>query len=115
MVSIIMINKGIKIFFETIAVLIMIGFIPFVHNDYILTLIYVGIILISFYIKKTKGDIRIFFFGFIVMIVCEFIFTSTGVETFNRNSLMGLMPLWLPFLWGYSFVAIKRGLKILEI
>jgi len=37
------------------------------------------------------------------------------VETFVRNSLFGLMPLWLPFLWGYGFVAIKRGIKILEL
>jgi hypothetical protein len=24
------------------------------------------------------------------------------------------MPLWLPFLWGYGFVAIKRSIEILS-
>ena len=49
------------------------------------------------------------------MILSEMIFISTGVEIFVRNTLFGLMPLWLPFLWGYGFVAIKRGIKILEL
>ena len=49
------------------------------------------------------------------MIISEAIFISTGVETFIRNSLFGLMPLWLPFLWGYCFVAMKRAIKILNI
>lgn len=56
----------------------------------------------------------IFIFGFCAMIFFEYIFISTGVETFVRNSLFGSMPLWLPFLWGYGFVAIKDGVKILE-
>jgi len=56
----------------------------------------------------------IFLFGFITMIVFEYLFVSTGVESFVRNSLLGIMPLWLPFLWGYGFVAIKRSVEILD-
>ena len=48
------------------------------------------------------------------MIVSEYLFISTGVETFNRNSLFGLMPLWLPFLWGYAFVVMKRVIVVLD-
>jgi hypothetical protein len=108
-------NKIQKIILNAIPILIMMGLIPLVSNDYILTLLYTFIIIISFAVKKFKGDIFIFFFGFFVMILAEAVFISTGVETFIRNSLFGLMPLWLPFLWGYSFVAIKRGLKILDM
>jgi hypothetical protein len=107
-------KKVMNIFLNIIPVIVMIGLIPVIQNDYLLTVIYIGIIIISFFIKKEKGDIVIFFFGFFVMIISEMIFTSTGVEIFVRNTLFGLMPLWLPFLWGYGFVAIKRGLKILE-
>lgn len=96
-------------------ILIMIGFIPLIQNDYILTIIYIAIAASSFYIEKKKGEIYIFLFGFIVMIIFEAVFISTGVETFNRTSLFGFMPLWLPFLWGYGFVAIKRGIKILNL
>ncbi len=48
------------------------------------------------------------------MIISEYLFIKTGVETFTRNSLFGLMPLWLPFLWAYAFVVIKRAIKILD-
>ncbi|MBU0626560.1 hypothetical protein KKH82_03935 [Patescibacteria group bacterium] len=48
------------------------------------------------------------------MIFAEYFFVSTGVETFNRRSFMGIMPLWLPVLRAYAFVAIKRAIVILN-
>jgi hypothetical protein len=48
------------------------------------------------------------------MLISESIFISTGVEKFERNSLFGLMPIWLPFLWAYGFIAIKRAVHIIE-
>ncbi len=108
-------NKVINIFLNVVPVLVMIGFISIIQNDYLLMVFYIVIILISFFIKKEKGDILVFIFGFFAMIISEMIFVSTGVETFIRNTLFGLMPLWLPFLWGYGFVVIKRGINILEI
>ncbi|MCM2338861.1 MAG: DUF2878 family protein [Burkholderiales bacterium] len=107
-------NKIINIILNIIPILVMIWLIPIIQNDYILTVVYLGIILISFFIKKEKGDTFIFLFGFCAMILSEMVFISTGVETFVRNTLFGLMPLWLPFLWGYGFIVIKRGLKILD-
>ena len=92
----------------------MIGLIPLVQNDYLLTLLYILIIFISLTVRKTKGDLSVLFFGFFIMIISEFIFISTRVETFVRNSLFGLMPLWLPFLWAYGFVVIRRSIDILN-
>ncbi len=110
-----LINKIINIVLNIIPILIMIWLIPVIKDDYLLTVVYVGIILFCLFIKKERGDVFIFIFGFFAMILSEMIFVSTGVETFVRNTLFGLMPLWLPFLWGYGFVVIKRVLKILEI
>lgn len=107
-------GKMYKIFLNTIPILVMIGLIPLVSNDYFLTLIYIIVILTSLMIKRTHNDLTVFVFGFVVMIISEYLFVSTGVETFVRNSLFGLMPLWLPFLWGYGFVAIKRSVEILD-
>jgi 8-oxo-dGTP diphosphatase len=107
-------NKIINFILNIIPILIMIGLIPVIQNDYILTVVYIGIIFILFFLKKEKGDFLVFILGFFMMILSEIIFVSTGVETFVRNTLFGLMPLWLPFLWGYGFVVIKRGLRILE-
>lgn len=107
-------DKTYKIFLNAIPVLVMVGLIPWVTNDYILTLIYIIIIVVSLVIKRTSNDLLILAFGFFIMIASEYLFVSTGVETFVRNSLFGLMPLWLPFLWGYGFVAIKRSVEILN-
>jgi hypothetical protein len=109
-----MFRKPLKILKEIIPILLMIGLIPFIQNDYTLTLIYVFIIIISFILKREKNDFIFLIFGFIAMMIAEYIFISTGVETFIRNSLFGLMPLWLPFLWSYAFVVIGRSIKILE-
>ena len=106
--------KIIKILKESLPVLIMIGLIPLVPNDYLLTIIYVCLIIFFLFIKKESGDLKFLIFGFVAMIISESVFISTGVETFTRNSLFGTMPLWLPFLWAYAFVAIRRSIKVLE-
>lgn len=109
-----MLNKIIKILIQTIPILVMVGLIPLMKNDYSLTEVYVFIILIAFIIKKHKGDFIFLTVGFVSMIFFESIFISTGVETFVRNSLFGMMPIWLPFLWAYAFVVMRRAVKILE-
>lgn len=109
------INKVISIFLNSIPVLVMILLIPFVKNDYVLTTVYVAIITISFFIRYEKMDYLFLIFGFFIMIISEYLFVSTGVETFVRNTLFGLMPLWLPFLWAYGFVAMKRAITILKV
>lgn len=107
-------DKFLQIFLNTIPVIIMIALIPFFKNDYVLTGIYTLIIAISFAVKYQQKDYLFFMFGFIIMVISEYFFISTGVEIFIRNSLLGLMPLWLPFLWAYSFVVIKRAVVILN-
>ncbi len=107
-------HKAYQIFLNTIPVLAMIGLIPVVQNDYTLTLLYIVIIFIALLVRREKNDVTVMAFGFCIMIVSEYIFISTGVETFVRNTLFGLMPLWLPFLWAYGFVTIRRGVEILN-
>jgi len=102
------------IFLNASPVLVMILLIPFIVNDYILTFTYVTIITISLVVKRTTNDLLVLIFGFFIMIAAEYLFVSTGVETFQRNTLFGLMPLWLPFLWAYGFVAIKRSIEVLS-
>ena len=102
-------QKILKIFLNSVPILIMIGLIPFVQDDYLLTLFYIAIIFVALFIKHSRTDFIVLIFGFIIMIISEYIFIRTGVETFIRNSLFGVMPLWLPFLWAYGFVAIKRA------
>ena len=107
-------DKTYKIFLNTLPVLIMVGLIPFVSNDYLLTVIYIVVIFTSLFMRRAKNDLLVLSLGFVVMTAFEYLFVSTGVETFSRNSLFGLMPIWLPFLWAYGFVAIKRSVEILN-
>ena len=107
-------KKTTGIFLNSIPVLLMISLIPFIQKDYLLALTYIIIIGISFAIKYTKNDYMVMVFGFFIMMISEYLFISTGVETFVRNSLFGIMPVWLPLLWAYGFVAIRRSKEILD-
>ena len=102
------------ILINLIPVILMIGLIPLVKNDYWLALVYAVIIIISWSVKYEKKEYIFLLFGLFGMMISEYFFVSTGVETFERNSLLGVMPLWLPFLWAYGFVVIKRAVNILE-
>jgi len=95
-------------FLELLPVIVMIALIPVIKNDFLLSALYIIFIIFLFRIKYEKNETIIFFASLILMAFFEFIFISTGVETFNRNSLFGIMPLWLPILWGYGLVAGKR-------
>lgn len=101
------------IFLNALPILIMIGLIPLVANDYVLASIYIVIIAAALIVKKTPHDPLMLVFGFLTMTTAEYLFISTGVETFQRKTLLGVMPVWLPVLWAYGFVAIKRSVKVL--
>ncbi len=103
-----------KILINSLPIILMVGLIPLIANDYVLSVVYMTIIIVALLIKKEVHDITALVLGFFIMIVSEYFFIKTGVETFNRNSLFNMMPLWLPLLWAYGFVAIKRTLNILN-
>ena len=106
-------KKILYIILNAVPVAIMVGLIPYVSNDFLLTGIYALVIVVALLIKREKHDITFLVFGFVIMLASEYFFIQTGVETFRRTSLFNIMPLWLPFLWSYGFVAIKRSAKIL--
>ena len=89
-------------------IITMVGLAVFIKNDYILTIIYSGVIVASITIKRERTDLLILTVGFLGTLIGEYLFISTGIETFNRTSFMGILPLWLPFLWSYIFLAMKR-------
>jgi len=106
-------NKASIVFFNAIPIVLMIILIPLIQNDYFLSIAYAIIIIASFFMHYEKKDTFVFIFGFFAMGISELFFVSTGVETFVRNSLFGIMPLWLPIIWAYAFVAMKRVIWIL--
>jgi len=107
-------NKLYKIFLNSLPVLVMVGLIPLIGDDLMLSGAYALVIFVSFIFKREAKEWLIFLSGLILMTFFEYIFILTGVEVFYRNSLFGIMPIWLPLLWAYGFVAIDRVVKILD-
>ncbi len=103
-----------EITLNILPILVMVGLIPLIHNDYWLSFVYIVIIVTSLLVKRSKNDLLFFVFGAFAMMVSESVFVRTGAEDFQRNSLFGLMPVWLPILWGYGFVVIKRSIEVLS-
>lgn len=107
-------SKALSLAVLILPIVAMIGLIPLVQNDVTLAVIYMVFSIALLLIKPERNDIPAYGIGLIVITLSEMLFVSTGVETFARNSLFGLIPLWLPILWAYAFVTIKRGLRILD-
>ena len=108
-----MLSKIVRIAWESLPILVMVGLIPFVTDDYVLSAVFIILIGVLLHLKKEHGDYLVLGIGFVAMILFESLFVSTGVEVFTRISLFGLMPVWLPILWAYAFIVMKRSLKIL--
>ncbi len=102
------------ILIQVIPIVVMIGLIPVIKNDYALSAVCLVIIIIGSLIRRERHDLMFLIIGFAVMIIAESFFISTGVEIFTRTTLFGVMPLYLPFIWAYAFMVIKRSVKIIE-
>ena len=107
-------KKSLKIIFMILPIVVMIGLIPLVRSDVALALVYLAFSCVALCRKGTKNDLLFFLFGTIGLFFSEWFFISTGVEVFMRHSLLGLMPLWLPLLWGYAFIVMGRALTVLS-
>jgi len=107
-------NSIIKIFAYLLLVAFFILLVPFFKNDYILSLIYIVLIGIYFIVDYVKKDYLFLLFGLIGMTLSEILFISTGVESFIRNSLFNMIPLWLPLLWAFAFIIMRRIITELE-
>lgn len=103
-----------KIVKEAIPVLLMLVLIPIIRDDYVLLAAYILITIGWFLARREPHDGAAYAFGLIAITLSEYLFVRTGVETFTRHSLFGIMPIWLPFLWAYAFVVIKRSVRILD-
>ena len=105
---------GTRIIANALPVVGMILLIPFIENDYLLALIYIIVILVALAIHQERSDRIFVIFGFIASFMAEALFISTGVETFERTTLLSIMLLWLPILWAYIFMAMRRAVEALN-
>lgn len=109
-----MVEKLVRICLYAVPIILMIGIIPLVTDEHVLATIYVLCAVVLLATKPEKNDLAAYAFGLVGITISETFFVGTGVETFARQGLFGIMPVWLPFLWAYAFVTIKRTLRILD-
>ena len=96
-----------KIALNVFSIILMIGLVPIIKNDYYLILTYIILISIFLKIYYEKKEYKLLIAGIIFIFLAEFFFILTRVETFTSQTLIN-MPIWLPVLWGYGFIVIKR-------
>lgn len=105
---------ALTIFAYSLPLLAMIGLIPFIHDGALLTALFILPALLYFIKNPTKKNYLVYTVGLVAMTLSESIFLTTGVERFRDETLFGIMPLWLPFLWAYGFLVIKDSLLLIE-
>ena len=79
-------TKTLKVFIETLPILF--GILILRHRD--------------------NSEFAIFIYGIIIGGLVEVIGTQvSGYQSFTEPDFLGI-PMWLPVVWGYGFVAMKR-------
>ena len=63
-----------KIILYILAIIVMIGLIPLIQNDFILSLIYVIFIAVALLIKQEKNDWIFLVFGFVGLFCSEYFY-----------------------------------------
>ena len=99
---------------EAFPIILMLALIPFVRNDYYLAASFIAITVVAFLVEYRRKDLVLFLIGSLIFSLGEALFIATDIETFKRTSLFGIMPIWLPILWGYIFVALRRAVVVLD-
>lgn len=77
-------------------------------NEMIFTLTIILILLINFKIKYNKGEWTLFFIGLLLGFFIEVILGLVYRMQYWENSILLGVPLWLPIVWGYAFVFMRR-------
>jgi len=98
-----------KVFIETLPIFfgILLSYL-FWENNMLLFIIYLALTLGLIYFHKDKIEFIIFAYGILVGAIVEIIGTQvSGYQSFTKPDFGGI-PIWLPVVWGYGFVAMKR-------
>ena len=80
----------------------------FWRNSLLLALIYIAAIAVVLKIKYYSGDFFALIYGFLLGLFVEVIGTSlAGYQSFAKPDFLGI-PIWLPVVWAYGLMAMKR-------
>src|SRR3989304_8063467 len=77
-------------------------------NELIFTTAIILILLINFKIKYYKNEWTLFFIGMILGFFIEVVLGLYYRMQYWENARLLGVPIWLPIVWGYGFVFIRR-------
>ena len=102
-------NRLSKVFIETLPIFfgIFLWYL-FGQNNVLLFTIYLILTLGLIYSHKDKTEFVIFAYGILIGAIVEVVGTQiSGYQSFVKPDFGGI-PMWIPIVWGYGFVAMKR-------
>ncbi len=102
-------NKISKVLLETGPILfgILLSYL-FWQNSIVLLTLYLTLTLGLIYLHKDKSELIIFAYGIVIGTLVEILGTQvSGYQSFTKPDFRGI-PMWLPIVWGYGFIAMKR-------
>lgn len=102
-------DKLLKVSLETLPIILGI-FLSYLlwQNTVLLFLVYLTLTLGLTYLHKDKQEFIIFAYGIFIGTLVEVAGTQvSGYQSFTKPDFLGI-PIWLPVVWGYGFIAMKR-------
>lgn len=106
----------VKISLETVPILIGIVLTYFLwENNLLLTVLFLALLAALLAIKRYPGDIFALIYGSVLGFALEVFQTSIAkFHSFSNPDFLGI-PMWMPLVWGYGFMLMKRiGIIIYE-
>ena len=78
------------------------------QNELAIAIVLIFMTAITFWISYEKNEYRVFLLGLILGLVMEIGGDAIyKMQYWDNGSLFGI-PIWLPFLWAYGFIIIRR-------
>ncbi|HBD24428.1 MAG: hypothetical protein A2566_01385 [Candidatus Zambryskibacteria bacterium RIFOXYD1_FULL_40_13] len=102
-------NKNIKKILIQLGLLILaFVLLGIVRNEYVFTVIVIFLIGVSLKMDYHKNEWALLLLGFVLGFFIEVIMgLFYRFQHWDNASLLGV-PIWLPLVWGYAFVLIRR-------
>lgn len=99
-------NKSLII--EVILLIFSILLIGAIRQEILITFAMIILVFLCFFLEYHKREWTLFIIGMLLGVILELGGNlAYKLQYWNVDSLLGI-PLWLPLLWGYAFVFVRR-------
>jgi general stress protein CsbA len=104
------INRKCKenVLFQILPLFLVLFIFVFTQNEFFVTAGIIFLITLSFMIKYYKKEWKVLVFGVILGIIFELGGDLIYKAQYWENASFFGIPIWLPLMWGYGFIFIRR-------